>query len=381
MYTQVKQLGFLCFFLVFCTNLNAQTTRNILLEEFSGTWCGLCPQGFVFMDSILNNFDNIIPVSIHQGDPMTFPAGDDVGMEYTGGGVPAFLIDRYLFPDYGFVSIGPDYARLSEKVAERLTMEAPLSVSILNVDFDENTSMASVTIRADLHTDIDDTELRFNLYVVEDNVISDEPGYAQSSFFNFESGHPFEGLGASIANFDHRFVCRSMAGGAWGAVNSIPGENLKLGDSFQKTFNVPIANTWNLEKLSFIAVVQEYNDDEAKRQILNSEAITFNAALQTPTNNTELSTVKSEIISCYPNPVSGNARIEINLNKTQKIKISVVDELGRTVDIIRNEWLNQGMHTIWWNIENTKAALDSGVYFISLETEDKFQSQKITLIK
>lgn len=357
-------------------------TRKILLEEFTGAWCGLCPQGFVFMDSIKNNYDNIISVAIHQGDPMTFPAGNDVGMEYTGGGVPAFLVDRYLFNDYNFVSIGPDYALLSEKVEERFAMQANASVSITNVEFDETTNMAGVTLRADFYEDLNGKDLRFNLYVVEDNVSSPETSYNQSSFFAGIEGHPFEDLGGSISNFNHRYVCRSMAGGAWGAVNSIPSSNLKAGDSFQYTFQVPLADVWKKEDISFVALVQQYSDVESDRAVLNSEEITFDAAINaTPTNNTDLQYKPTQILSVYPNPVTGNAKIELNLDKTALVKITVINEVGQEVAVLRNEYMNQGMHTVLWNTNNSKTALSSGIYFVAIETNGERTTKKITLVR
>lgn len=71
--------------------------KRALLEEYTGTWCGWCPKGFVGlenMDALLG--DDFVGVSYHNRDPMEF-AGTDEGPAFPNGtaSFPSAFIDRY----------------------------------------------------------------------------------------------------------------------------------------------------------------------------------------------------------------------------------------------------------------------------------------------
>lgn len=58
-------------------SLSFVPTKRALLEEYTGTWCGWCPKGFVGlenMDALLG--DDFVGVSYHNRDPMEFAGGD-----------------------------------------------------------------------------------------------------------------------------------------------------------------------------------------------------------------------------------------------------------------------------------------------------------------
>jgi len=368
-----------------CFSANSQTTKKVLIEEITGTWCGLCPQGFVFMDSLMLNFENTIGVAMHQGDPMSTMDGSNLGNEYTGGGVPAFLIDRYLFDDYGFISIGTDYDLLMEKTTERLNTQSAVGVSFVEASLDQASNKLSVTLQADFFEDINETDMRFNLYVVEDKVVSDEPGYAQANYFNVVQDHPYGGEGPVLTNFEHRYVCRTMAGGAWGKQNSLPSIDYKRNDKFNYIFLVDIDPTWNLENVSLIGMVQCFNESNTNRAILNAEEISLATALNPPVDEepiaTSLNTNKRSFITVSPNPISQFAKIEFHLNNTGPTKIFVSNTNGTTVKVLRDELLNEGMHTLMWNtLDTNRNELPAGIYFINIVSGTQLSTKKIQLL-
>ena len=63
------------FGLGFATMLHAQKpVKRVLLEQFTGAWCGWCVDGSVVMDELIKEFpDNFIGVKMHQGDAMEIP--------------------------------------------------------------------------------------------------------------------------------------------------------------------------------------------------------------------------------------------------------------------------------------------------------------------
>ncbi len=75
-------------------------TRNVVIEEMTGNWCGYCPMGITTMERIREEFPDggLIPVAVHVNtngavDPMTATSYQQVA--YLGsGGVPDALLNR-----------------------------------------------------------------------------------------------------------------------------------------------------------------------------------------------------------------------------------------------------------------------------------------------
>lgn len=343
------------------------------------------------MDSLMLNYANTLGVAIHLGDPMSEPAGTAVGDVYTGGGVPAFLLDRYLFEDYGFVSIGTNYDLLTEKIEARLAEPARVGMSFETVALDTATNLLSVTLQATFFDDVDDfDDLRFNLYVVEDEVEPTTPNMVQQSFFNFVEGHAFYGMGGNLEDYAHRYVVRHMAGGAWGKANSLPQVAYKQGDSFNYIFLVEIDDSWNRDALSLVGLVQHADETSAgNRQILNSEEITLATALTAadgpepePEDSIATSVVPllvddlKLVLNAYPNPVRQSANIEIRLPATAPTTIEVLDLRGAVVDTIRAEMMSSGLHTVEWQVPTNCAA---GAYLVRVQN-GAFQHSKRVLV-
>ena len=79
-------------------NLGVSGDKAVLIEEFTGAWCGWCPDGRVVLDDLQDQFGNDIAVaSVHQGDQMTTPEGNTIIAAF-GPAYPQANIDRVLFP-------------------------------------------------------------------------------------------------------------------------------------------------------------------------------------------------------------------------------------------------------------------------------------------
>ncbi len=60
--------------------------KKVILEDFTGTWCGWCPEGTVIIDNLLAaNPSTFIPVASHNGDALQIPDGAaiDAGLNVT----------------------------------------------------------------------------------------------------------------------------------------------------------------------------------------------------------------------------------------------------------------------------------------------------------
>jgi ligand-binding sensor domain-containing protein len=79
----------------------------------------------------------------------------------------------------------------------------------------------------------------------------------------------------------------------------------------------------------------------------------------------------------YPNPFNSSTVIEFEIKKRSKVKLIVLDVLGREVSKILDEYLDEGRYKVNFSGYN----LPSGVYFYRLETDGQTETKKMVLLK
>ncbi|MGB0840290.1 MAG: T9SS type A sorting domain-containing protein, partial [Chitinophagales bacterium] len=82
-------------------------------------------------------------------------------------------------------------------------------------------------------------------------------------------------------------------------------------------------------------------------------------------------------IKNYPNPFNQSLNITYHLPKTGKVRLSIVDILGREVAVLQNGIEQAGEQIISWQA----SSLESGTYFFVLETEDGKATGKLNKVK
>jgi hypothetical protein len=75
----------------------------------------------------------------------------------------------------------------------------------------------------------------------------------------------------------------------------------------------------------------------------------------------------------FPNPAEKNTSISFNLIKTENVKISIFDVLGREVNTINENALDPGAHKINLTIEN------KGIYFVKLQVGETLFTKKLII--
>lgn len=84
-----------------------------------------------------------------------------------------------------------------------------------------------------------------------------------------------------------------------------------------------------------------------------------------------------ELLQNYPNPFNPATSIQFILPEQTQVRLSVIDMLGRTVDVLVNDSMNAGSHTVSWNASR----VSSGVYIYRLEAGGEVFMRNMTLIK
>ena len=79
----------------------------------------------------------------------------------------------------------------------------------------------------------------------------------------------------------------------------------------------------------------------------------------------------------FPNPFSDNTNIPFQIQKAGHVYIEVINEVGKTVDILENRPLLPGNHMITWNSSNCPA----GLYLCRMQFGGIIKSEKMLLIR
>jgi hypothetical protein len=372
------------FLLLFCcySNVYAQTyNRKVVLENITGAWCGLCPEGNHTSRLLQESFGaNIIPIGIHIEDPMTIPTTDTVGEYYTGGGANAFLLDRYLFPDQQFVPFTFEVTPLSEKIAERLATPPICSVHLNHVAYDPLSRQVTIGVNATFLQDVSNyQDLRFNLYITEDSVHSTAMGYSQTNFFNMAPGYFYTGAGNPIINYPHRHVLRAALGNAWGttsSINSLP-KDIVAGTSFAHTYTYTLSETWDIDQINIIGLVQNYNADDFRySEILNADDITIAEILATMEANpmqTAITPANLQIEKIYPNPAQHQLVLQLLQKENTPTQIALYDLAGKHLKTFYSEPLDKGKHQFQLQLPT----LPTGMYNLRIQTPTHSQYYNI----
>ncbi len=287
--------------------------HGILAEEATGTWCGWCPRGAVFMDLLTNKYDDFIGVAVHNGDPMVNTAYN-AWMSNSVGGYPSAHVQRK------FNDINPSDLEANYLLAKNIAPPAELS---LDFNFDKDTRELTATVTGNFL--INAISHRFNLILSEDGVTGSGAGWSQSNYYAGGGQGPMGGyeslpnpVPASQMVYDH--VAREIVGSPIGVVGSLP-FIVKAGEMHSYTFNYTLDESWDPSKIHVIGVL--HNDQN--KSIANAIS---QSLLNTGT--TDLPSTVSRL-DIFPNPAVNEAFVRLNLEQTQPVRIQIIDILGQSV--------------------------------------------------
>lgn len=308
-------------FLLANQQLQAQPVQRVLIEEFTGSWCQFCPMGGYDMVKAIEQYpDNVIGVAIHNKDAMTISEESLLTPVYVGG-FPNFTLNRTI----GNVKTGtvgstgqPTQNIVASYIPSMIQNPASVEVTFKSVNYNTVTKKVTVELQAEFFAAMSG-DIRFNLYFVEDSVTGTGTGYDQVNAYNTWDNNPFQGKGSPIKGFIHRHVLRKMLGGAWGTSGSLPA-SVKAGDIKTYTYSETIT-TWKPDRVSMVAVVQKYDQDDTKRNILNvaEERLTVRSVrpaltvAPSPYLTVGLGTTKEQTIT-IKNPHSAPITVDVELD-------------------------------------------------------------------
>lgn len=213
--------------------------RKVVIEDYTGAWCGWCPRAIVAVQLAHDATDDIAVVAIHEtsftfADPMHYDNIQILKDEFGINGNPAVRLNRtttWVDPDYPLSSV-TNIAGEDTDIA--IGMKSQLTGNDLTV---EVKAISEVGLAADD---------KLVVYLLEDKIL-----YDQVNYYNTDNTSPFFGLGNPVPNFEHNEVLRV-------SLSQELGDNVMATSAMEvytTTYTATISSDYNADNLTLVAML------------------------------------------------------------------------------------------------------------------------------
>jgi thiol-disulfide isomerase/thioredoxin len=240
--------------------------HKVLIEDFTGTWCGWCPRVVYACELLEKETENSIVVALHMKsgsvDPYNFSAASTLASSITqrfassfpqGFGYPAAAINR------NEIWNGPEFNYISQALNAIDAGGSPYGIAI-------NSSMdlarGSITVKIAFEKSLQGA--KYCVYILEDSL-----HYNQENYYTAASSFPLFGGASVLANFNHMNVARGVATSILGY--AIPNDQSVAGHVYENTFPNALHTS---QKVSNVRIVVALIDNVGR--ILNAQTAPAN---------------------------------------------------------------------------------------------------------
>ncbi len=345
------------------TALAFQTTKRILFEEATGTWCQWCPRGAVFMDSLHHVYPTTaMLVAVHNNDPMVVDLYD-AGIASFISGYPSGLVDRK--------GGEADPSEFFDRYDQYINGFTPCDVAVDAV-WNAGTNSYDITATATMATDLTG-DYRFNVVVTEDEVRGTGSAYNQANAYSGGANGAmggYESLPNPVvaANMVYQHVARETVGGWEGVFGSLP-ETLAVNSINTFTTSYIVKPGENKDRMHVIAYVVNALTGE----VLNTNEKNLNSLGFTTQK------AASFVVNTYPNPSQGTTNFEVKMPVlNENISLEIVDLMGRVIYSTQAGSVNGGSKFLTWNAD---ASIANGIYQAVIKVGNETVSSKIVLTR
>ncbi|KGO91291.1 Omp28-related outer membrane protein [Flavobacterium subsaxonicum] len=214
--------------------------KRVLVEDYTGTWCGYCPRVAYAIEQLHLQTENFVPVAIHRPssnvssinyDPYNYDTSEleniiDIP------GYPKGMLNR--MTQWKF----PEPNNVDKAVALTQGENPKLGLALTPV-----VSGGTINLSVNVNFSKDFTGLKLVVYVLENGLI-----YEQHNYTTYYGGVDV------IEDYEHNHVLRAVLTPLLG--EAISGTETVINNTFTKSFNVSVPeNVINYSKLEFVAFV------------------------------------------------------------------------------------------------------------------------------
>jgi len=214
--------------------------KNMMIEDYTGTWCGWCPRVAFAINAVHEQTEDAIAVAIHGPgtnpndtgyDPYTYDA-TELEKTLSAQGYPKGFLNRTV--QWNF----PEPDNVAQAVALTQGENPKLGVAMNAVITGNNISLDVNVVFGKNFTN----DLKLVVYVLENGLIYDQHNY--TSYYQ----------GAILSAYEHNHVLRGCLTNILG--DAIAADQTTFSNTYTRSFNVAVpANVTNAQNVEFVAFV------------------------------------------------------------------------------------------------------------------------------
>ena len=244
---------------------NVGYKRTFVVEEGTGTWCGWCPAGIVFMEMLKENYPDVIRVAVHanQGDPMEVRTAYPVISMFTG--FPSLYVNRQLL-------LGPTSEDVNDTFDEYYSLlsrfPAPGEITALSIEPADGNKM-TINAKARFAEDAENLDGRYGIVF---SITEDGMGpYVQTNYYAGGAYGMMGGWGrkGSAVPTVYDDVLRVYAGGLGGFDEIFPEALIKAEQEYEFSTEVNCSTVYADD-----FVLNAYIVDNDNGEIINAMQVT-----------------------------------------------------------------------------------------------------------
>ena len=342
------------------TRASFKPTKKVIAEEATGTWCGWCPRGAVFLKTISEKYpSDFIGIAVHNYDPMTYDVYD-IGIASYITGYPKGVVDRKY-------SIDPSLFETYFLTA--LNEFTPASISLSGVFEDATKKKIKLSTISRFNTNYDgNANFRIAYVITENNVKGTTAGYNQANYYAGGTSGTMGGFElltnpVPASKMTYQDVARKIYDSFSGIAGSIPTTiYLEQDLKFDYTLDIPTTVN-NIDEVSIIALLIDQNTGQIKNadRIKASEMIIAG-------NELPNSSLLSAIVLKNATEIS----VDVKTNSVGDITVSLFSIDGKQI------YMTSVNNESKYSFKIPNAGL-KGVYIVRVKTSDGTLDKRIIL--
>jgi thiol-disulfide isomerase/thioredoxin len=225
---------------------NLKFEKNVLVEQYTGTWCGYCTRAIAQIDNLYSLNKKIVHIALHLNDQMSFSMNSTLFSSFGFTGVPTVHTDRS--------------ATWNGNTAAITEMQRPADAG-LAISVTGSGSSINVNVQVKFGTNFPNG-VALTVYMLEDGIVAN-----QSNYYNTDSSHPFYGKGNPVPNFVHNNVLVKIGTDMFGDLIDL--SQIGVGKTYSRSFTFSNISSVKFSKLKVVAFIA-HNGGSKQKQVINS---------------------------------------------------------------------------------------------------------------
>ena len=372
----MKRISTILLFLLLATTLKAQNLvstdpykRNVIIEEYTGIYCGYCPDGHRIANELAAKYqDRLFVLNIHTGD---YANDASIDFRTEDGNIIGAKVNSFPTGNVNRLAnkaVGRDTWSLY--VEQQVEQMAECNVAG-QVVIDKDARKATVTVEV-YYTANSVSETNYlNVVMLQDNIIA----YQNGSYLN-----PDQVVGGQ---YRHMHAFRDAITPTWGEDIAPTTAGTFITKTYEYDIPAKIGSfDVDIDDIEFVAFVTETkNEDESTTPVLNANKLHYISAVDENIHPTMLSVGASSAFSC-----SATQPMDIVINNSgvaelTSLKFEVsVDNAEPVVKIWEGNAASGQTFKVAFNIDLTEGTHNVDVKIVEANGE-KYEASKSLSVK